>query len=517
MNSMQLGTVIVDSLIQLGLKHLVLSPGSRNSALSLAADAAARDGRVTLHVRIDERVAGFLALGIAKATSEPVAVITTSGTAAANLAPAAHEARAAGVGLLLITADRPSELVGTGANQTTDQPGMFSPATLGVVRLSSQSGDASSWTAGVQRAATLATGLRTRQPGPVQLNVEFTPPLVGELPQITVEPALVAAAPSPKATMLGSDPRTVVLVGDATPTVGAKARHLAETHQLPLLAEPTSNARAGVCAIANYRRLLSSPLGTEISRVLVYGHPTLSRQVAALLARDDVTIVVVSDQARWFDLGHRAELVADDIALTGSTPQWLAVWRTADAQAVDETETVRAVGVQIAQEVLASCGADENLVVGSSMAIRYLDDAALTTHPPTCYANRGLAGIDGVLATATGIALGTERPTTVFLGDLTLQHDLGSLVQPPLEPTMPLRVVVLDDDGGAIFNRLEMAAPAYADSFERVFGTPQHLDWSTVGAAFGWSVSQHDGYEGLAARLGEPINGRELIVVRLSR
>ena len=510
MSSIELGSVIVDALLGMGVTDIVLSPGSRSAALALAAERADRAGPLRLHVRVDERVAGFTALGLAKESGRAVAAVTTSGTAVANLAPAAMEARAAGVPLVLVTADRPAHLVGTGANQTGDQVGAFGPSALGVIRLSSESGDADAWAAGVHRAVVLAEGRRSRQPGPVQLNVEFAPPLVGELPQSRARGLAVSRSGGHSAVELDGR-RTVVLVGDATAAVGLEARALAEVSGAPLLAEPSSNARSGTHAIAGYRELLGG-VGAGIERVVVAGHPTLSRPVTALLSRRDVELVVVTGTAAWIDPGHRADVVADRVLLGDQDPGWLDAWRDADAALAPAGGgfTQR----HVADAVLASLGPGDDLVLGSSSIIRAADLSPVSAAPPRVFANRGLAGIDGTVATATGIALAGGRPTTVLLGDLTLQHDLGALVRPAQEPRARLRIVVADDGGGSIFHGLEQGAPAYADSFERVFGTPQGVDLVAVGKALGWRAARASSAAELAAALA---GDAELVVAPVTR
>ncbi|WP_246099730.1 2-succinyl-5-enolpyruvyl-6-hydroxy-3-cyclohexene-1-carboxylic-acid synthase [Tessaracoccus rhinocerotis] len=515
MNSPLLGAVVVETLAACGATDVVLAPGSRNAPLSLALHAADAAGRLRLHVRVDERVAAFTALGLAKASGRPVAVVTTSGTAVANLAPAAMEARAAGVPLLLVTADRPAEAVGTGANQTTDQVGVLGPSALGVLRLSAASGSVEAWTAAVQRAHVLAAGVRTRRPGPVQLNVEFPSPHVGPVPDVEVRVAEVSG--SVGATVVELDERpTVVLVGDAGAAVGTEARAAAELAGAPLFAEPSSNARAGGNAVAGYRLLLESELGGRIERVVCFGHPTLSRPVTRLLSRPDVELVVVSDRADWFDVGSRASVVADRVLLTGQPEGWLAQWLAAD-EALPARGGPGLDRAAVVAGVLGSVAPGDNLFLGSSQTIRDADLAPIAPHPIRTWANRGLAGIDGTLATATGVALATGRPTTVLLGDLTLQHDLGALVHPAQEPAADLRVVVADDDGGAIFETLEQGAPAYAPAFERVFGTPQGLDLAAVGAALGWRATTVGTPEELEAALAARVQGRQLVVARIPR
>lgn len=483
MSSIELAAAAIDALIGQGVTELVLAPGARSAALALAAERADRDNRLRLHVRIDERVAGFTALGLAKASDRAVAVVTTSGTAVANLAPAAMEARAAGVPLVLLTADRPAHLVDTGANQTADQVGALSPAAVGVVRLSSASGGRAAWVAGVQRAVLLAEGRRTRRAGPVQLNLEFNEPLVGQLPPPQTYSLAATRSGGHELVELGPG-RAVVLAGDAAPAVGAEARAAAELAGAPLLAEPSSNARAGRNAIAAYREALTE-LGGQIEQVVVYGHPTLNRSVHTLLSREDIELVVVASGADWADPGHRAVTVADRVVLAPQEASWLASWqafRGSDASGF----TTRS----IADTVLAQLGASDDLVLGASGIVRAADLSPIAERAPRVFANRGLAGIDGTIATATGLALASGKATTVLLGDLTAQHDLGALVRPPGQPWPTLRIIVADDGGGTIFRGLEVGVAEYAAAFERVFLTPQGVDLAAVASALGWRAAQ---------------------------
>ncbi|RRD49985.1 2-succinyl-5-enolpyruvyl-6-hydroxy-3-cyclohexene-1-carboxylic-acid synthase [Arachnia propionica] len=508
MNSPLLGVVAVEALLASGVRHVLLSPGSRNAPLSLALHAADEAGLLTLHVRIDERVAGFIALGIAKASRSPVAVVTTSGTAVGNLLPAVMEARASGIPLVLLTADRPAHAVGTGANQTTDQVGLFGAQVLGTVRMSSSSGDERSWWGQLTRAVALATGIRTRLPGPVHVNVEFDLPLVDATvrPPAAQPPRPVLASSSGVSVHEVTTPaRTVILAGDAPPAVGAEARALARIARVPLLAEPSSNARSGD-AVPRYREQLAR-LGPEIERVVVFGHPTLSRPVTALLSRDDVEVIVVADRADWVDPGHVAARVVDRVLLPEGDPDWYHRWDRGVPEPTGLTFEA------VAAAVVRAVGPGEHLVFGASSSIRHADVAPVPEHPGTCHANRGLAGIDGTLATATGIALATGAPTTVLLGDLTLQHDLGALVLPPSEPTIDLRVILVDDDGGSIFGQLEQGAPEFRRAFDRVFRAPQGVDCSEAALTFGWKVDNVRSLAALESRLRCGFSGRELLRV----
>ena len=515
MNSPLLGATIVSALIGCGVTDVVLAPGSRNAALALALHHADARGDIRLHVRIDERVAAFTALGLAKGSGRVAAVVTTSGSAVGNLAPAAMEARAAGVGLLLVTADRPAEAIGTGANQTGEQVGAFGPAALATVRVSSL-GSPWAWGAAVQRAHVVAAGRRTRRPGPVHLNAEFSPPLVGQVPPPEFRAAEIHGSDGVTVYEGADAGETVVLVGDADWSDGVEARALAELAGLPLLAEPSSNARTGRCAIAHYRLLLESPLGQRIRRVVCFGHPTLSRPVTALLSRESVEVIVVATHAEWADVASRATAVVDRVLLPEGDPAWLEAWLAADWE-LGARRTHGWDGHAVAAAVVASVGKGDVLFLGSSQSIRDADLAPINASPARTWANRGLAGIDGTLSTATGVALATGLPTTVLLGDLTLQHDMGALVAPPLEPGCDIRVVVVDDDGGAIFSTLEQGGPDHTDAFERVFGTPQGVDLAAVATALGWRCVTVADEAALLAALHEPVRGREAVIATLTR
>ena len=510
MRSPLLGKVIVEALLASGIRDVLLAPGSRNAPISLALHAAETAGLLRLHVRIDERVAAFTALGLAKASGNVVAVVTTSGTAVGNLVPAAMEARASGVPLLLLTADRPATLVGTGANQTCDQLGILGPTAVGVLRLASGTGTEPAWRATITRACVLAAGTRTRRPGPVQVNVEFEPPLVdATVPAPEPQDLRPVVAPSAGTEVYEATgtARTVVLAGDAAPAVGAEARAVAEVAGVPLLAEPSSNARAG-SAVPRYRELLPV-LAPEIERVVVFGHPTLSRAVTELLGRRDVELIVVASHADWIDPGHTAARVVDRVLLPPGDPAWLARWRCpAPAPSRESRELT---GDVVAAEVVAASRPGENLVFGASSSIRYADLAPINPNPGPCWANRGLAGIDGTVATATGIALATGAPTTLLLGDLTLQHDLGALATPEAGHGPSLRVILLDDHGGAIFASLEQGQPAFAAAFDRVFRAPQGVRLGSVVRSMGWRMTEVNCIQSLRRALAVPSSGRELL------
>ena len=526
--------VIVDELVRCGVRDAVLSPGSRSAPLAMALHAADAAARLRLHVRIDERSAGFLALGLAKGSRRPVPVATTSGTAAANLFPAVLEADAAGVALLALTADRPGRLQGSGVNQMTDQVKLYGSAVRGFWQVEVAAGGGNdAWRALAGRAVADALGVRTGAPGPVHLNLAFDLPLLpGDEP---AEPLGGRSAehawttfeerPPAPAVALAHGPRTVVVAGD---DAGPPARQLAEQGGWPLLAEPTSGARTGANAIRCHRLLLEDEaLGGGIERVVVFGHPTLSRQVLRLLSRADVEVVAVAPTGRWTDVGHTVSQVL--AAVTVATPgdeQWLTTWRDADsavAAAVDAVvgDEPALTAYAVAAALGAALPADGLLVVGSSNPIRDLDLMAPVPGVGgrrRILANRGLSGIDGTVSTAVGAALGRRSSVAyALLGDLTFLHDCNGLLIGPAEPRPDLSVVVVNDDGGGIFGLLEQGAPAYAGPFERIFGTPHGADLAALCAAYGTVHTLAADVEQLRALLGEPGAGLRVVEARVDR
>ena len=507
--STALATVVVDELVRGGVREAVVSPGSRNAPLSFALHAADVAGRLRLHVRIDERTAGFLALGLAKASGQPVAVVTTSGTAGVNLHPAVVEADYAKVRLVVLTADRPAEMHGVGANQTIDQVALYGGSVRAFVDLSVDvERTPAAWRRVVDHA--LDRGVD----GPVHVNVAFREPLVPDGDPTWPEPLAADGerAPGP-GSGLGFQPiepggRTVVVAGDgARPDV----RAVAEAGGWPLLAEPSSGHRAGPNAMAAYRLSLDV-LGGDIERVLVSGRPTLSRPVTRLLAREDVEVVRLHDDART------PEVVG------ASDGDWLRGWREGDLaarKAIDGLLSVEPVsGPAVARALAAAVPPEALLAAGSSSAVRDLDLADPWVEPPLVLSNRGVSGIDGTVSTAVGAALAHARdrggPAYALLGDLTFLHDSTGLVLGPDEPTPDLTVVVVNDDGGGLFTLLEQGEPEHAEVFERVFGTPTGVDLGALCSATGTPHTRVGTVDDLVGELGRP-DGLRVVEVPTER
>lgn len=507
---------LLATLVAGGVEHVYLAPGSRSQSLAIAADQLARAGKVQLHVRIDERVMAFTALGTALASGKPVAVITTSGTAVANLHPAVLEAHHAGVPLLLLTADRPDELRGVGANQTTEQIGLFGPAVQHVFDVEAPVADEDE----AQSASDLANAaleLIANHSGPIQLNLSFREPLSSETPN-AAEISAEAISPNieyqPVFAVLPAAPKTVVIAGAGA---GEQAVELAESFGWPLFAEPSSGARFGANAVANYRRLLENnhSLVTEIERVIVYGKPTLSRKINAIFFNEQIeTIVVRSKTHGHFDVAKRASQFVDEISVDDEVDfDWLTAWRKVDSEFVvtPSTDLDRA---NIVREVYNATTDGDCLLLGASRMIRVADEFA-PLKPLAVFSNRGLAGIDGTISTATGIALAYPNDggiTRALVGDLTALHDVGGLAIDPADGELNLQIVVVNDGGGSIFEVLEVAKAK--ESFDRVFKTKQHVDFWHLAEAYGWQYQRVERLEQLAPALKH--TGRVLVEIALA-
>jgi 2-succinyl-5-enolpyruvyl-6-hydroxy-3-cyclohexene-1-carboxylate synthase len=530
--STALARVLVDELVRAGVREAVLSPGSRSAPLAMALHAADADGRLRLHVRVDERSAGFLALGLAKGSHRPVPVVTTSGTAVVNLHPAVLEARHAGVPIVVLSADRPAELRGTGANQTTDQVKVFGSAVVAFAEIPAPDvvlAGSAAWRTILSRLLAAAM----REPGPAHLDVAFRDPLLpdsraGGLPvELHGRPGgrpwtQVQRSVSATPVELALGPRTVVVAGD---DAGPPARQLAEQAGWPLLAEASSGARTGAAPIAAYRLLLDL-LGPQVQRVVTFGHPTLSRPVSTLLARTDIEHVVVTQRPDWVDAGLQAARVLPAATVPGTDePAWAEAWQDADrrvAAVLDDLMGAEPLGgLHVAREVSACVPPGGLLFVGASQPARDLDLVA-TAHRVgerrMVMANRGLAGIDGAVSTAVGLAL-ARRPTRslALMGDLTFLHDRNGLLIGPGEPRPDLTLVVVNDDGGAIFSMLEQGGEAHAEAFERVFGTPTGADLAATCRSTGVPHRRVDDLSSLQQALATPSAGVEVLEVQADR
>jgi 2-succinyl-5-enolpyruvyl-6-hydroxy-3-cyclohexene-1-carboxylate synthase len=526
--------VVVDELIRGGVCDVVLCPGSRNAPLAFALDDADRAGRIRLHVRIDERTAGYLAIGLAVGAGAPVCVAMTSGTAVANLGPAVVEANYARVPLIVLSANRPYELLGTGANQTMEQLGYFgtqvrATISLGLAEDAPERMDElnATWRSATCRVLAAATGSRTANAGPVQFDIPLREPLVPDHDDQGGYPAgRPHGTPWTYTPPVSFDqPLDIDLTLDTLVIAG----HGAGTHPnlaaLPTVAEPTA-PRAD-----NPLHPLALPL-LHPQQVIMLGRPTLHRPVSALLADPSVPVYALTTGPRWPDVSGNSQATGTRAVTTGTpNPAWLQRCAQLNQHAVDAVRgQLRAhpltTGLHVAAAVAGALRPGDQLVLGASNPVRDAALVGLQTEGPNglvVRSNRGVAGIDGTVSTAIGAALAHERAngagarTVALIGDLTFVHDSSGLLIGPTEPTpRKLTIVVSNDNGGGIFELLEQGDPRFSDVSSRIFGTPHDVDVGALCRAYHVDARQIEA-DGLAAALDEPGTGMRVLEVKADR
>ena len=530
---------LVDEWVRAGVTEAVVCPGSRSTPLALA--IAARP-ELSVHVRLDERGAGFFALGLGRATGRPAVVCVTSGTAAAELHAAVVEAHHGRVPLIVCTADRPPELHGVGASQTVEQVGIYGSA----LRWSADPGVPVAETSGTWRSlaarAMAEAGSGPYGPGPVHLNLAFRDPLVGEpgpLPPGRADgKPFHRMAPQVGAPVLDdrwSLPagRGLIVAGAGcgpVPAVLAMAEHLG----WPVLADPLSGCRVDhpqvVAAGDAVARSGRDDLRPEV--VVRLGSAWASKALPAFLAGADT--VAVDPWWRWQDPDRTAAVVhrtdpgsfAEAVCrrpATAGPAGWLAGWQRAERVAQAAIDRVLAeVGLSeplVARRLARLLPGDVTVVVSSSMPVRDLEwFAPPVADPPRVLANRGANGIDGVCSTALGVAASCGGPVAAVLGDLAFFHDVGALVgagEPGAPTGAPCTVLVVDNGGGGIFEFLPQAGSVERAVFERVFATPQAADVLQVAAGLGVETADVGTPDELDEVLGAAATAKGHRVVRV--
>lgn len=523
--------VIVDELVRGGVRDAVLCPGSRNAPLAFALHAADVEGKLRLHVRIDERTAGYLALGLASSSGRPVPIVMTSGTAVANVSPAVFEANYARVPLVVISANRPYELLGSGANQTVEQFGIFGTQVRSAISLglAEEGLDTNSqWRSAVCRVLASARGARTGNAGPVQFDIPLREPLVPDdasrphegLGEFEGRPG---GAPWTRAAVGTLDVPLEIDISDDTVVVsGHGAGVHPELAQVPTVAEPTAPP------VDNPLHPLALGI-LKPKQAIICGRPTLHRGVSALLADPQVRVFALTTGPRWPDVSGNVIATGTRAVISGQmSEQWLKDTSDASARAVGAVDAQLdspgpATGMHVARVVSAAMRDGEQLVVGASNPIRDVALAGRVSSGVRVLSNRGVAGIDGNVSTAIGAALAADDVRTVALmGDLTFIHDASGLLIGPREPSpSSLTIVVANDDGGGIFGLLEQGQRRFTSSewdgsFERIFGTPHRTDIASLCAGFGVAHRRVE-LDGLSAALAEPSQGIQVIEVATDR
>ena len=538
MPSVDTACAILSSLDALGVTHVLYCPGSRSAPFAYALEAGSFGGDA--RPILDERGAGFAAVGLARAGVLP-AIVVTSGTAVAELAPAVLEASHARLPLLVLSADRPGELRGVGASQATHQSGFFGTHVRASVDLEPQ--EASPSLVGhLTRAVAAACGAPSGTPGPVQINVAFRDPLTpvscspGDEAGASFAPRptrVFAASPVPARweDVVGPVAAGLIVAGEGA---SPRAREWSEASGFPLLVEPASGAWKDGGVVPFEQSLVCSSLGREVDAVVVTGRPTLSRPIQALLARPDVRVVVVDPHAPWVDISGNASVVVADLEparepIRAAQAEWAARVREAARDAGERIESLLDSGsgrtmLDLARIVAASTSGP--LVLGASNPVRAFDLAVPSLEGRVVHSNRGQAGIDGTIATAVGICLGSgyadeasaasDERVTAVMGDLTACHDASSLAL-AASTGAHLDIVVADDHGGGIFATLEHGRATSPEAYDRWFGLAQSVDYEALAAAYGVAFARAGEPRELEDLLDRPVRGPRLIHAPVER
>lgn len=528
---------LCDELARCGLRHACTSPGSRNTPILLS---LVREPRIRCWSHLDERCAGFFAVGAAKASGTPVAMTCTSGTAAANFVPAVVEAYWARVPLIVLTADRPAELRDVGAGQAIDELKLYGDAVKwfsevelppaadeGAMRWIRQLACRAYWTAAEGR------------PGPVHLNLPLREPLILEQPldaevlpgRRDGRPWVGRSGPGSSAPPVARSlpARGVIVAGRDEGALGVHAAATAERLGYPLLADPLSGARHGATAIATYDLLLREPDASWRPVVVVrVGDLPTSKPLRTWLASlgDDVPQLALDPESAWQDpdaVVSESDAGAPAAALRGLSarrdPEWLAAWLSAD----DATARALAgaLGGELSEPFVAArlgewLPTDSTLFVAASMPIRDVElYLPARRELPRVLSNRGANGIDGTVSAAFGVAAaaGPEYPVTLLIGDVALAHDIGGLLA-ARRLGLELTIVLLNNDGGGIFHFLPVSGQA--DAFEEHVATPHGLDFEQVAAVYGFAYERPASPDALRAAL-QHRDGCRLIEVRTDR
>jgi len=521
---------LVDQWIALGMEHAVVAPGSRSTPMALA--LAARDD-LQVHVAHDERTAAFMSLGVGLATGVPAALLCTSGTAAAHFHAAVIEADLSGVPMMVLTADRPPELQGIGAPQTIDQIELYGDTVRLFVAVDvPDAAMAHTWRDLADDAWLAACGV---DGGPVHMNLPFREPLVGSigaLPPVVDHDGdddpfddavwfMTRLSMEELAAMLDV-PHGVVVAGRGVDDPQAVAA-LAEALGWPVLADPRSGCRSlsgAVCTFDSLVRHQPFAAAHAPQAVLHLGEPPASKVLGQWLQASGAVHVQVHAQGRTLDplgiitervYGEASAVCESVLPLVGGSIDraWRDSWVAAEAAA--QAAIAAATAAELSEPAVARALAtfDGSLVVSSSMPVRDLEwfgpSSATVVH-----ANRGANGIDGVIATAIGVAIGADEPTVLLLGDVAFCHDQSSLTALAARQ-LPLTIVVTDNDGGGIFSFLPQRAALSTERFEQLFGTPHGTDVVAVARAHGLGARSVESVDDLLAAVAD----REAVVVRV--
>lgn len=483
--SVQCAESLINALLASGVKNFVVSPGSRNGPLTLAIAAASEKQLAHLSVRLDERAAAFVALGMAIKTKVPTVVICTSGTAVANLLPALLEAYYSDVPLIAITADRPKNQINTGASQTVEQENIFSQVTKININIDSDSDSPEH----CHQITKQMIEKLVQNPQPAHLNLHLSEPLV---PQVKFEFTGVNEFKFRKNKFIElpadfKGKRGLIIAGATTENLDTYLNDLAASLNWPLIAEPPSLAQ--VNRVSHHPPVLSA-LSEELKpeALVLVGRVGLSRAVTRLISEVENKVYLAAPSALTNISGVHVTSDLAKIEPTNNSKDWLDNWlqlsQKAEAAVLKRKYSPTDI-LQVITNLFSSVVNNSHIHLSASLAARDFElmltqpiAKKLTESGITLSMNRGVNGIDGVVSTAYGLALAEpSRQHYCLLGDVAALHDLGGFVLPKGETPVNLHFVIVNNDGGGIFSTLEQAG---VEHFERVYTTPHGVDLAKV-------------------------------------
>ena len=527
--SVQTAELVVQQLVNTGVEFVALAPGSRNGPISLALVAAEKQGLLSVHVRIDERSAAFLALGAAIRTGKPTAVLTTSGTAVANVFPAIVEAKYAGIPFIVLTADRPASVQGTGANQVIVQREIFGNYVSRSIEIASDSLTIETTSAreAIRDRINSVLSAATRNRSPVHLNIGLAEPLVPVSDFVfehkkNLQSETVITPENISTEFLTR--KGLIVAGGTNIEFLNYAQQLGEALDWPVIVEPP-HIGVGAGMVSHPSTLLSlnsTNLKPEV--VLTVGRVGLSRQVNELVKKGSVIIscavpsIVTNSPAKQRISGLFR------IPAKQNNKTWKQVWDAAGKAAhqivqkvLNENKEISA--LHVIDSLMKNLPSNSHLHLASSLTARDFEllnspelNSPFSLGQVSVSMNRGVNGIDGVAATAMGTALSAKTPTYAVLGDIAALHDLSSFAIPSLEAKPDITFVITDNNGGAIFSLLEQSE---VKDFERVFGTPTDINLLEVFKSLGAEVKLVSKISELEQNLGLP-KGIKVIVVKIN-
>ncbi|MFM1826033.1 MAG: 2-succinyl-5-enolpyruvyl-6-hydroxy-3-cyclohexene-carboxylic-acid synthase [Actinomycetota bacterium] len=520
--------LIVQQLIDNQVNFVALSPGSRNGPISLALVQAEKEGLIQVGVRIDERSAAFLALGASIASGKPSAVLTTSGTAVANLFPAIVEAKYSGIPLIVLTADRPASFQGTGANQVIAQRDIFGSYVSRSIEIASDSLniETSSAKEAIKDRINSVISIAVKNRVPVHLNITLSEPLVPTQKfKLLKSKNTQLETPNFSENILTEylGKKGIIVAGATNLEYLNYAKDLSTALDWPVIVEPP-HVCVGDNMVSNSSVVLAmkkNELNPEV--VLTIGRVGLSRQVSELIKNSSIVVSCAVPNVITNSVAKQKISGLFRIPIKQRNENWLKLWKDSGLAVFEKIqkelkEYANLSNLHVVQNLIQHLPKNSHIHLSSSFAARDFDllispfyDSPFSNGEVSVSMNRGVNGIDGVVSTAIGASLVNNKPTFAFLGDIAALHDLNSFIIPKLEKVPDITFIITDNNGGGIFNTLEQSG---VEDFERVYGTPTEVNLSQLFSNLNVKTNEIKNLEEIKNYLGQP-SGIKVVIIKI--